>query len=81
MHCSTGKVKQEYSAAGVVYDVGSVYERLAKLTDRRKARGKLYGLETVLMIILMAKLCGEDTPSGMADWGKIMQSSWWSCCT
>ena len=70
MHCSTGKVKQEYSAAGVVYDVGSVYERLAKLTDIRKARGKLYGLETVLMIILMAKLCGEDTPSGMADWGK-----------
>ena len=70
MHCSTGKVKQEYSGAGVVYDVGSVYERLAKLTDRRKARGKLYGLETVLMIILMAKLCGEDTPSGMADWGK-----------
>ncbi len=39
MHCSTGKVKQEYSGAGVVYDVGSVYERLAKLTDIGKRGG------------------------------------------
>lgn len=70
MHFSTGGVKQDYGATGVVYDVGSVYERLSKLTDVRKARGKLYSLETVLMIIVMAKLCGEDRPSGIADWGK-----------
>jgi len=70
MHCSTGGVKQDYGATGVLYDVGSVYERLSKLTDVRKARGKLYSLETVLMLIVMAKLCGEDTPSGIADWAK-----------
>ncbi len=70
MHCSMGRVAQDYGATGVLYDVGSIYEGLSKLTDVRKARGKLYRLETVLMIILLAKLCGEDRPSGIADWGK-----------
>jgi hypothetical protein len=32
------------------------------LTDLRKANGKQYSLETLLMIILMAKLRGENTP-------------------
>ena len=50
MYFSTGKIQQEYSATGVVYDMGSVYERLSRLTDSRKARGKLYSLETVMVI-------------------------------
>ena len=73
MHFSTGRIKQEYGATGVLYDVGSVYEGLSKLTDVRKARGKLYRLETVLMIIVMAKLCGNDKPVEIADWGKHHQ--------
>ncbi len=62
MHCSTGGVKQDDGATEVLYDVGSVYEGLLKLTDVRQARGKRYRLETVLVIIVLAKLCGEDTP-------------------
>ncbi|HSG42227.1 MAG TPA: ISAs1 family transposase [Anaerolineales bacterium] len=73
MHFSTGQIKQEYGATGVLYDVGSVYEGLSQLTDMRKARGKLYRLETVLMIIVMAKLCGNDKPVEIADWGKHHQ--------
>jgi predicted transposase YbfD/YdcC len=74
MHFSTAGVQQDYGATGVLYDVGSVYERLSKLTDMRKAKGKLYRLETVLMIVLLAKLSGEDTPLGMAEWGKHRQA-------
>ena len=70
MHCSTDRIKQDYGATGVLYDVGSIYEGLSKITDVRKARGKLYLLETVLMIIVMAKLCGEDTVSAITDWAK-----------
>jgi len=70
MHFSTGQIKQEYGVTGVLYDVGSVYEGLSQLTDMRKARGKLYRLESVLMIIVMAKLCGNDKPVEIADWGK-----------
>ena len=70
MHYSASRVKQEYGATGVLYDLGSVYEGLTKITDKRKARGKLYRIETILMIIVLAKLCGEDKPSGIAEWGR-----------
>jgi predicted transposase YbfD/YdcC len=70
MHYSASRVKQDYGATGILYDLGSVYEGLSKITDKRKARGKLYRLETVLMIIVLAKLSGEDQPTGIAEWGK-----------
>jgi hypothetical protein len=70
MHCSTGPVPQDYGITGILYDVGSVYERLTKLTDLRKAKGKLYALELVLLIVVMAKLCGEDKPLGIAEWAQ-----------
>lgn len=70
MDCSIANVKQDYGATGVLYDVGSVYEGLCQLTDMRKPQGKLYRLETVLMIVVLAKLCGEDTPMGIAEWAK-----------
>jgi predicted transposase YbfD/YdcC len=73
MHCSMKGVQQAYGATGVPYDVGSVYEGLSKLTDIRKAKGKLSQLETVLMIVVLAKLCGEDTPFAIADWAKNHQ--------
>ena len=73
MHCSTGHVQQDYGMTGILYDVGSVYERLTKLTDLRKAKGKVYALELVLLIVVMAKLCGEDKPLGIAEWGQNRQ--------
>ena len=70
MHYSASRVKQDYGATGVLYDLGSVYEGLTKITDQRKARGKIYRLETILLIIVLAKLSGEGKPSGIAEWGK-----------
>lgn len=70
MHFSIGGVRQDYGATGVLYDVGSVYERLSKLTDVRKAQGKLYSLEMLMVVIVMAKLCGCDRPVEIADWAK-----------
>jgi hypothetical protein len=73
MHCSIAGIEREISANGIEFDRGSVYERLCTLTDRRGANGKRYRLETVLMIVIMAKLCGEDTPFGIAEWAKHRQ--------
>ena len=70
MDCSISRVRQEYGPSGILYDLGSVYEGLCQLTDVRKAHGKRYSLESVLMVIVMAKLCGEDTPYAIADWAK-----------
>jgi hypothetical protein len=61
------------SADRVIYDQGSVYDRLHKLQDMRKARGKQYSLVGLLMVILLAKLCGADKPIEIADWGKNHQ--------
>jgi predicted transposase YbfD/YdcC len=73
MQYSTGKIEREISANGIEFDKGSVYDHLNKLTDLRKAKGKRYSLETILMIILMAKLCGENTPMEIAEWAKHRQ--------
>ncbi|MBK7453116.1 MAG: ISAs1 family transposase [Anaerolineales bacterium] len=69
MEYSTIGKEQEISAEGVVYDKGSVYGRLQTLTDKRKARGKRYSLTTLLMIVLLAKLSGADSPTAIAEWG------------
>lgn len=73
MHCSIARIEREISANGIEFDPGSVYERLCKLSDLRGANGKRYCLETVLMLVVLAKLCGEDTPFGMAEWAKHRQ--------
>ncbi len=73
MEYSTIGRGQEISAEGVVYDRGGIYGRLQRLTDLRKARGKRYSLATLLMIVLLAKLSGADTPTEMAEWGVYHQ--------
>lgn len=56
--------------AGFVIDVGSLFDRLATLTDRRCARGKRYALVTILMFVVLAKLAGEDRLFGISEWVK-----------
>jgi predicted transposase YbfD/YdcC len=54
--------------AGQVIDVGSLYTELSKLTDHRDARGIRYQLVDIIAFMLIAKLSGEDRPSGIAEW-------------
>ena len=69
MQDSTAPVAAEIGrAAPVVFDVRSLWRRLAALPDRRQRRGKRYALPVVLLLIVLAKLSGEDRPSGIADW-------------
>ena len=56
------------SNTGQVLDLGSLYQRFAGLQDKRKARGKRYSLAMILLGMFLAKLCGEDKPSGIAEW-------------
>jgi len=56
--------------AGLVFDVGSLYARFEGMKDVRKARGVRYSLATLLVLIVMAKICGENHPTGIAEWAK-----------
>jgi predicted transposase YbfD/YdcC len=64
---NTRKVAMEFNT-GQVVDLRSLYQRFAGLKDKRKARGKRYALATILVGMFLAKLCGEDKPSGIAEW-------------
>jgi predicted transposase YbfD/YdcC len=56
------------SNTGQIINMGSLYRRLEGLKDKRKAKGKRYALATILVGMFLAKLCGEDKPSGIAEW-------------
>lgn len=62
MKCNTGEVQ--------VFDVGSLYAKFRELRDTRKPKGLRYRLEVILVGMVLAKICGEDTPSGIAEWAK-----------
>jgi predicted transposase YbfD/YdcC len=64
---NTRKVAME-SNTGQVINLSSLYHRLEGLKDKRKPKGKRYALATILVGIFLAKLCGEDKPSGIAEW-------------
>lgn len=68
MECNTGKF---------VFDAGSLYYHFEAIQDVRKKRGIRYSLPIVFLLVVLAKLCGQDTPFGIADWAKNRQE--WLC--
>jgi hypothetical protein len=59
---------QGKTATGLIFDIGGLYDYLMKIPDKRKKRGKQYSLASILVLILLAKMGGEDKPSGITDW-------------
>jgi predicted transposase YbfD/YdcC len=55
-------------ANGMVLDVNSLYTYLVRVKDRRKRRGIRYQLATILVLLILAKLAGQDKPYAIADW-------------
>lgn len=56
---------------GVLFSVDSLMAHLAQLRDPRKARGRRYGLVTLLALLILAKMGGEDGMKGMAEWVRL----------
>jgi predicted transposase YbfD/YdcC len=53
---------------GFVFDLGSLLEFLARVTDGRHARGKRYAIATILVFVILAKLAGQDRLYGISQW-------------
>jgi len=75
MNCTTTDIDLPSDTQGVVFDLGGLYAEFEELTDKRKARGKRYRLAMVLLLFVLAKLCGEDRPYGIAQWMSDRASS------
>lgn len=59
---------QEISANGLVYDLGSLYDFLTRVIDPRQARGKRYDLVGLLVLMVLAKMAGQQNASQIAEW-------------
>jgi predicted transposase YbfD/YdcC len=51
-----------------LFSVGHLMEYLLRVKDQRKRRGIRYRLEIILVLFILAKLCGYDTVYAIADW-------------
>ncbi len=59
---------EEIGENGVIYELGSLYDYLMKIPDVRGHKGRRYSLISLLVVMVLAKLGGEDKPSGITDW-------------
>ena len=59
----------------VVLDVADLANHLEQLPDPRDRRGKVYPLGMVLTLVILAKLAGEDKPSGITEWIRLRRDA------
>lgn len=64
-------LEAHHTKDGIVFDVAHLAARLNQLTDSRDNRGKIYALGMILTMVILAKLAGEDKPSGIAQWIRL----------
>lgn len=54
----------------------SLAELFATVTDQRKPKGVRYALRPLLILLSVAKFCGQDTPAAIADWVQHRSALW-----
>jgi hypothetical protein len=59
-----GRAGTEWAAEAAT----SLYHALQKLPDPRRRQGRRYSLALVLSLVIVAKLAGEQTMSGVTEW-------------
>jgi predicted transposase YbfD/YdcC len=62
---------EQEQTSGQIISVGHLLDYLQRLTDSRKRRGIRYALDVLLTLFILAKLCGQNKPSGIADWVQL----------
>lgn len=68
MHDNTAAISLVAIKEAFFFDVGSLYQHLENLTDRRDPHGVRYPLAVALVFIILAKLAGGQEPRGIAQW-------------
>ncbi len=58
-----------------LFSANSLRAHLSRLRDPRNARGIRYSLAALLTLLILAKLGGEDSLKGMADWLRLRENT------
>lgn len=64
-------ILESLDTEAIVFDLADLAAQLERLPDSRDKRGKIYPLGMVLALVVLAKLAGEDRPSGIAQWIRL----------
>jgi predicted transposase YbfD/YdcC len=56
---------------GRLFNIGELHNVLEQVPDNRDEKGMRYTIGILLIVYILAKLCGENTPYGMAEWAKM----------
>ena len=75
MHATILPIHQLLPDEPIVFSLHALLRRLDTLTDARALRGRRYSLSFILLLVILAKLCGEDTMAGIAEWAHLRQES------
>lgn len=62
--------KEQRPLEAKIINVRELLKYLERVQDGRKRRGIRYGLRTILVVFILAKLCGQNKIYGIADWAQ-----------
>lgn len=70
------KADQKVTENELIYDLNSLFDYLSSIPDTRSKYDIQYPLTLLLVWMLLAKLAGQDKPSGIAEWVAHRQRLW-----
>ncbi|MCD4685639.1 MAG: transposase family protein, partial [Anaerolineae bacterium] len=73
MNLTTEQTIELNAGEGIVFSVDSLLAHLQQVTDPRRARGIRYPVVILLALLILAKLGGEDSMKGMAEWVRLRE--------
>lgn len=68
MQCTTEVTAVDKCAEA---QIESLYQKLQTVPDYRHKRGRRYEAAAVMVIVLLAKMAGEESVSGIAEWASL----------
>lgn len=74
MNLSIFEINEKVLGSGMKIDPESLYRAFEQIADGRKKKGKRYPLPLLLTLILLGKLAGETSISGIIEWVNERQS-------
>jgi predicted transposase YbfD/YdcC len=75
MNLTTEQSIELNAEEGIVFSINSLLAHLQQISDPRQARGIRYPLIMLLTLLILAKLGGEDSMKGMAEWVHLREQA------